>query len=93
MAFPNNLIVPGLSPLYPDITCLSDYCLVTTGGEINAAATISSLKLSPYFDLSRTYWLIIDIGCGTPDHITLGAVFSNYAVQGVLEFPQLTGEK
>ena len=89
LAFTNNLTIPGLSPLYPEITCLSDYsvCLVTTGeGEINAAATVSSLTLSPYFDLSKTYWLITGIGGGTPDLTTIGsAVFSKYAVQGGLE--------
>ncbi|EEQ40605.1 hypothetical protein CLUG_04733 [Clavispora lusitaniae ATCC 42720] len=90
MEFVHNITIPGLSPLYPAIHCNSDYtvCQLTTGeGEINAAATISALGLSPLFDLAKTYFLISGIGGGEPQHTTLGSVtFAKYAVQVALEY-------
>lgn len=85
-----NLTIPGLSPQYPEIHCTANYsvCHVSTGeGEINAAATISALGLSPLFDLSKTYFLLNGIAGGEPNYTTLGSVtFAQYAVQVALEY-------
>ncbi|KAJ7175890.1 purine nucleoside permease [Mycena filopes] len=68
-----NITVPGLSPLYPD--------LITGQAEINAASTMSSLLNSRRFDLRSTYWLISGIAGVNPKHATIGGVtFSRYAM-------------
>ncbi|CUM65697.1 uncharacterized protein PRCAT00003345001 [Priceomyces carsonii] len=88
--FAHNISIPGLSPLYPDIYCTTNYtvCQVTTGeGDINAAATLSALTLNPLFDLTKTYWLIAGIAGGEPNYTTLGSVaFAKYAIQVGLEY-------
>lgn len=88
--FVNNITIPGLSPLFPSIHCTGDYqvCHMTTGeGEINAAASVNALGLSPLFDLSKTYFLITGIAGGEPQYTTLGSVtFAKYAVQVALEY-------
>lgn len=59
MDFVHNITIPGLSPVYPDIHCTTNYtiCQITTGeGEINAASSISALTLNPLFDLTKTYF-------------------------------------
>lgn len=88
--FVHNITIPGLSPVYPDIHCTSNYtvCQLTTGeGEINAASTITALGLNPLFDLTSTYFLISGIGGGEPKYTTLGSVtFAKYAVQVALEY-------
>ncbi|OBA23903.1 purine nucleoside permease [Metschnikowia bicuspidata var. bicuspidata NRRL YB-4993] len=88
--FEHNITIPGLSPLYPSIYCTSNYsvCEMTTGeGEINAAASVTALGLSPLFDLSHTYFLISGIGGGEPQFTTMGSVtFAKYAVQVALEY-------
>ncbi|TVY28257.1 Purine nucleoside permease [Lachnellula hyalina] len=85
-----NITVPGFSPLYPDAHCKHDgsVCLLTTGeSEINAAATISALMLSPLFDLRKTYFLISGIAGVNPKQATLNDVaFSKYAVQVALQY-------
>jgi len=88
--FTQNITIPGLSPVYPTIHCTTNYtiCQVTTGeGEINAAASITALTLSPLFDLSKTYFLIAGIAGGEPQYTTIGGVtFAKYAVQVGLEY-------
>lgn len=90
MDFVHNITIPGLSPIYPTIYCTTNYtvCQATTGeGDINAAATVASLTLSPLFDLSKTYFLIAGIAGGEPQYVTTGAVtFNKYAVQVGLEY-------
>jgi purine nucleoside permease len=85
-----NITVPGFSPLFPQAHCLEDgsVCQLTTGeSEINAAATISALMLSPLFDLKKTYFLIGGIAGINPKHGTLADVaFSKYAIQVALQY-------
>ncbi|KAL3425546.1 hypothetical protein PVAG01_02337 [Phlyctema vagabunda] len=85
-----NISVPGFSPLFPDAHCLKDgsVCQFTTGeSEINAAATVSSLLLSPAFDLTKTYFLIAGIAGINPKHGSIADVaFSKYAVQVALQY-------
>lgn len=89
MEFVHNITVPGLSPLFPWVHCTADYevCQFITGeSEINAAATVTAITLSPLFDLSETYFLIGGIAGGEPTLTTLGSVtFAEYAVQVALE--------
>lgn len=88
--FVHNITIPGLSPLYPEVHCTTNYsvCEFTTGeGEINAAASVNALGLSPIFDFSKTYFLISGIAGGEPQHTTIGSVtFAKYAVQVALEY-------
>lgn len=88
--FIHNITLPGLSPMYPSVHCTTNYsvCQLTTGeGEINAAASVNALGLSPVFDLSNTYFLISGIGGGEPQYTTIGSVtFAKYAVQVALEY-------
>ncbi|GEQ68654.1 hypothetical protein JCM33374_g2322 [Metschnikowia sp. JCM 33374] len=90
MDFVHNITIPGLPPAYPTVFCNGNYtvCEMTTGaGEINAAASIMALGLSPLFDLSHTYFLISGIAGGEPQHTTIGSVtFAKYAVQVALEY-------
>ncbi|GEQ71145.1 hypothetical protein JCM33374_g4826 [Metschnikowia sp. JCM 33374] len=83
--FHHNITIPGLSSLYPAISCTTNYsvCGMITGeGDINAAASVMALGLSPLFDLSHTYFLISGIAHGDPNHTTVGSVtFARYAVQ------------
>ncbi|KAA6407482.1 MAG: purine nucleoside permease [Lasallia pustulata] len=85
-----NITVPGLSPLFPDVHCTSDgqICQVITGeSEINAASTISALTFSRLFDFTSTYFLIAGIAGVNPEVATLGSVtFARYAVQVALEY-------
>ena len=87
--FVNEIQIPGLSPIYNKIHCDESYelCQVTTGeGEINAASTITALTLSPYFDLSKTFFLIAGIAGISPLQGTIGDVtFAKFAVQ-ILEY-------
>lgn len=82
--FTHNITLPGLSPLFPYVFCTEDYelCQVCTGeAEINAAATISALLLSPLFNLSKTYFLIAGIAGINPHKGTTGsATFAKYSV-------------
>lgn len=90
MNFTNNMTIPGLSPMYPDIFCNDDYsvCEMTTGeGEINASGSVTALGLSPKFNLTQTYFLISGIGGGEPTLTTMGSVtFAKYAVQVALQY-------
>ena len=90
MDFVHNITIPGLSPVYPDIHCTTNYtiCQITTGeGEINAASSISALTLNPLFDLTKTYFLVGGIAGGEPNYTTIGGVtFAKYAVQVGLEY-------
>ncbi|RDW89723.1 putative purine nucleoside permease [Coleophoma cylindrospora] len=85
-----NITVPGFSMLFPDAHCLADgsVCQLTTGeSEINAASTISALMYSPYFDLTKTYFMIAGIAGINPKHGTLADVaISKYAVQVALQY-------
>jgi purine nucleoside permease len=85
-----NITVAGFSPLFPHAHCNSKYsvCQITTGeSEINAAASITALYLSPLFDLKKTYFLIAGIGGVNPYHGTLGsAAFARYAIQVALQY-------
>ncbi|TVY34643.1 Purine nucleoside permease [Lachnellula occidentalis] len=86
----NNITVPGISPLFPQVHCTSDddVCQVTTGeGEINAAITISSIAYSSLFDLRHTYFLIAGVAGVNPKVSTIGAVtFARYAIQVSLQY-------
>lgn len=86
----NNITIPGLLPLYPDVHCNGNYsvCQVTTGeGEINAAASITALTLNPLFDFSQTYFMVAGIAGISPDSGSIGAVtFARYCVQVGLEY-------
>lgn len=90
MNFTNNMTIPGLSPMYPDIFCNDDYsvCEMTTGeGEINASGSVTALGLSPKFNLTQTYFMISGIGGGEPTLTTMGSVtFAKYAVQVALQY-------
>ncbi|KAG7087705.1 hypothetical protein E1B28_013652 [Marasmius oreades] len=85
-----NITVPGLSPLFPEAHCTEDgsICHMTIGeGEINAAASVTSLIYSTIFDLRRTYVLIAGIAGGNPKLVTTGSVtFARYAVQVALQY-------
>jgi len=86
----HNISVAGFSPLYPDVHCTEDYevCQLVTGeSEINAAATVTALVLSPLFCLEKTYFLIAGIGGISPKEATLGSVtFARFAVQVALQY-------
>ncbi|EXJ69933.1 uncharacterized protein A1O5_07006 [Cladophialophora psammophila CBS 110553] len=85
-----NITVPGLSPLFPEVHCTAkgDVCQVVTGeSEINAASTISAFVHSPKFDLTKTYFMVAGIAGVNPKVATLGAVtFAKYAVQVALQY-------
>ncbi|KAJ7445878.1 purine nucleoside permease [Mycena latifolia] len=85
-----NITVPGLSPLFPQVHCTNDgsICQLTTGeGEINAASSITTLVHSPLFNLTSTYFLIAGIAGVNPKLATIGSVtFARYAVQVGLQF-------
>jgi purine nucleoside permease len=85
-----NISLPGLSPIYPYVHCTEDFeiCQVTTGeSEINAAATITSLALSSFFDLTKTYFMVAGIAGINPEHGTTGSVaLSRFAVQVALQY-------
>ena len=85
-----NISTPGLSPLFEQIHCTADgeICQIVTGeSEINAAATISAMVLSPYFDLTKTYFFIAGIAGVNPELGTTGSVtFARYAVQVALQY-------
>ncbi|OAL29524.1 hypothetical protein AYO20_09164 [Fonsecaea nubica] len=85
-----NITVPGLSPLFPEVHCTAkgDVCQVVTGeSEINAASTISAFVLSPKFNLTKTYFMVAGIAGVNPKVATLGAVtFAKYAVQVALQY-------
>jgi purine nucleoside permease len=85
-----NITVPGLSPLFPEVHCTADgeVCQVITGeAEINAASTISAFVLSPLFDLTKSYFMIGGIAGVNPEVGTLGSVgFARYAVQVALQY-------
>ncbi|CAH0000115.1 unnamed protein product [Clonostachys byssicola] len=85
-----SLFVAGLSMKYPLVHCTSagDICQATLGeGEINAAASMSALLLSPQFALSTTYFLLAGIAGVNPYHSTLGGVaLARFAVQAALQY-------
>ena len=85
-----NVTVAGFSPLFPHAHCASDYsvCQITTGeSEINAAATVTALYLSPLFDLTKTYFLIAGIAGVNPYQGTLAtAAFARFAIQVALQY-------
>jgi len=60
---------------------------LTSAKEINAAATITALVLSPLFDLQSTYFLIGGIAGVNPEVATICSVtFARYAVQVALQY-------
>jgi purine nucleoside permease len=72
-----NITVPGLSPLFPEIHCTAngDVCQIITGeSEINAASSISALVLSSEFDLTKTYFFVAGIAGVNPEVATLASV-------------------
>ncbi|KAF5665162.1 purine nucleoside permease [Fusarium heterosporum] len=81
---------PGFSMLFPCASCTEngDICQLTIGeGEINSAATLMALVLSPKFDLRKTYFLIAGIAGVNPKYGTLGTVaLARYAVQVALQY-------
>ncbi|KAF4451518.1 hypothetical protein F53441_5527 [Fusarium austroafricanum] len=81
---------PGLSMLFPCATCTKDgsICHLTIGeGEINSAASLMALMLSPKFDFRNTYFLIAGIAGVNPKYGTLGTVaIARYAVQVALQY-------
>lgn len=90
LSFTQNFTLPGLSPIYDTVHCTEsgDVCQVTLGeGEINAAASLTALTLSPKFDLTKTYFLQAGIAGGEPQYTTIGSVtFAKYAIQVGLEY-------
>lgn len=76
--------------LYPRASCTSsgDICQLTLGeGEINSAASLMALVLSPKFDLSKTYFLLAGIAGVNPKQGTLGTVaLARYSVQVALQY-------
>lgn len=76
--------------LFPRIYCTDDesICQITIGeGEINAAASMTALVLSPHFDLRQTYFLIAGIAGVNPRHATTGSVaIAQWAVQVGLQY-------
>ena len=85
-----NITVTGLSPQFPDVHCTADgsICQVVTAmGEVNAAVTITSLVLSPKFDLTSTYFMVAGIGGVNPEVATIASVtLARYAVQVALQY-------
>ncbi|KAH3977424.1 hypothetical protein HBH70_152330 [Parastagonospora nodorum] len=85
-----NITIPGLAPQFPAIHCTADgsICQIVTGmAEINAAVTVTSLVLSPQFDLTSTYFLLAGIGGINPEVATISSVtFARYAVQVALQY-------
>ncbi|KAM0188334.1 hypothetical protein ACHAPA_009432 [Fusarium lateritium] len=81
---------PGFSMLFPCASCTEngDICQLTIGeGEVNSAATLMALVLSPKFDLRHTYFLIAGIAGVNPKYGTLGTVaLARYAVQVALQY-------
>ncbi|PFH62326.1 hypothetical protein XA68_14053 [Ophiocordyceps unilateralis] len=79
----------GLSILFPHVSCTQDglICQATLGeGEINAAASMTALMLSPNFHLARTYFLLAGIAGVSPRQATLGSVaLARFAVQAALQ--------
>lgn len=79
-----NFTLPGLSPLFPNVTCTNntDLCQLTVGeGPANSAASVTALLLSPKFNLTNTYFLIAGVGGIDPSFGGLGsAAFARYAV-------------
>lgn len=86
----HNISVPGLSPIYPDVYCTSNYeiCQLITGeSEINAATTVTSVAFSPLFNLTQTYFFVAGIAGINPERATTGSVtFARYAVQVALQY-------
>ncbi|KAI4227091.1 MAG: hypothetical protein L6R36_002653 [Xanthoria steineri] len=86
----HNITVPGFSPKFPDAHCTAngDICQLVTGeGEINAAATVSSLVLDKAFDLRSTYFLIAGIAGVNPEVATTASVlFARFEVQVALQY-------
>ena len=85
-----NITVPGLSPLFPDVHCTAsgEICQVITGeSEINAAGTIGAFSLSPMFNLTQSYFMIAGIAGVNPEVATTGSVMiAKYAVQVALQY-------
>lgn len=85
-----NITVPGLAPRFPEAHCTEDgeVCQMTTDeGEINAAASLTALWMSRYFNLTNTYFLIAGIGGVDPHIATTGSVtFARFAVQFDLQY-------
>lgn len=76
--------------LFPSTCCIEGgaICLQTVGeGEINSAASLMALVLSPRFDFSKTYFLLAGIAGVNPKHGTLGTVaLAHYSVQVALQY-------
>ncbi|RYP24341.1 hypothetical protein DL765_000605 [Monosporascus sp. GIB2] len=85
-----NISIPGLSPIFPQAHCTAsgEICQLTAGeSEINAAASLTALALSPRFDLVRTYFLAAGIAGVNPKLATLGGVaLARFAVQVALQY-------
>ncbi|KAH7140084.1 purine nucleoside permease-domain-containing protein [Dactylonectria estremocensis] len=81
---------PGFSMLFPRAFCTEDgsICQLTLGeGEINSAASLMALVLSPMFNLRQTYFLLAGIAGVNPRYGTLGTVaLAQYAVQVALQY-------
>ncbi|KAF5013452.1 hypothetical protein FDECE_528 [Fusarium decemcellulare] len=94
---PKVMIIAMASHSYPvlapvaDLTCCTAdgyVCLQVTGeGEVNSAASLMALVLSPQFDLSKTYFLLAGIAGVNPKYGTLGSVaLAQYSVQVALQY-------
>ncbi|KAH9841699.1 purine nucleoside permease [Rhodofomes roseus] len=85
-----NITLPGLSMMYPDIHCTSDgsVCQLVTGeGEINAGLSTFALALSPEFNLTQTYFLLAGDAGISPEVATVGSVaFAQFAVQVAMQY-------
>ena len=85
-----NVTVPGLSPLFQQAHCnpTLEVCQIITGeAEVNAAASVSAIVNSPFFDLRKTYFFEAGIAGVNPKCATeASAMFARFAVQIDLEY-------
>ncbi|RSH77749.1 uncharacterized protein EHS24_002807 [Apiotrichum porosum] len=88
IALTQNVTVPGLSPLFPNVHCnaAGEICQLITGeAEINAACTVTALLFSNLFDFTSTYFLIAGVAGVNPHMGTSASVLlARYAVQVAL---------
>lgn len=80
------ILVPGLSPEYPEVLCTTDLCMMTTDmGFANAASSVSALVHDDRFDLSQSYFIVAGIAGVDPAQGTLGSAhWARFVVDGGL---------
>ena len=81
-----NVTVPGLSPLFQKALCnpTLEVCQIITGeAEVNAAASVSAIVNSPFFDLRKTYFFEAGIAGVNPKCGTEASAFFARFVVGI----------